>query len=66
MEDEQNAEIKVPTDEPIKVPITRSPRRLTLKQRMFIREYIRRGGNGTQAALVAYDTKADVEHSIAT
>lgn len=29
---------------------------LTLKQQSFVNEYIENGGNGTQAALVAYDT----------
>ena len=31
-------------------------RKLTLKQQLFIREYIARNGNGTQAALAVYDT----------
>lgn len=29
---------------------------LTLKQRRFVEEYVRNGGNGTRAALFAYDT----------
>jgi len=32
------------------------PRRLTLKQRNFINEYLSNGGNATQAALASYDT----------
>lgn len=31
-------------------------KRLTVKQEKFVAEYIRNDGNGTQAALVAYDT----------
>lgn len=30
------------------------PRRLTLKQKRFIAEYLKNGGNGRQAALIAY------------
>src|SRR2546429_5121993 len=30
---------------------------LTVKQRSFVKEYVRNGGNGTQAALSSYDTK---------
>lgn len=32
-------------------------RRLTLKQEQFAREYVDNGGNGAQAALVAYNTE---------
>lgn len=33
-------------------------RRLTTKQKAFAEEYIRNGGNGTQAAMKAYDTES--------
>ena len=32
-------------------------KRVTFKQKAFVREYVQNGGNGTQAALVSYDTK---------
>ena len=32
------------------------PQLLTLKQQIFVKEYINNGGNGTQAALKAYDS----------
>ena len=32
------------------------PRRPTVKQEKFVKEYVANGGNGTQAALKAYDT----------
>ena len=35
----------------------RSVRRLTLKQRKFVQEYIKHEGNGTRAALEAYNVK---------
>lgn len=34
-------------------------RKLSLKQKRFVKEYIANGGNGTQAALKVYDTKSD-------
>jgi hypothetical protein len=37
-------------------PIVKKPRKLSLKQKRFIAEYLK-DGNGTKAALVAYDTK---------
>ena len=33
------------------------PRKLTTKQKAFAEEYIRNGGNGTQAALKTYETE---------
>lgn len=36
---------------------TDSTDRLTLKQRRFVDEYLRNGGNGVRAALAAYDTE---------
>ena len=41
-------------------------RRLTLKQTKFVKEYINNGGNGTQAALQAYDTDVITAPSIAS
>lgn len=42
-------------------------KRLTLKQRRFVKQYIKNKGNGTKAALEVYDTKnAHVAQSIAT
>ncbi len=32
-------------------------RRLTLKQKTFVKEYLANGGNGTQAAMMAYNAK---------
>src|SRR3990167_1480748 len=40
--------------------------RLTLKQETFVNEYIKNGGNGTQAALQAYDTSPEVARRIAS
>lgn len=40
---------------------------LTLKQREFVKEYIKSSGNGTQAALASYDTDdPNTAHSIAS
>jgi hypothetical protein len=41
-----------------------APRRLALKQRNFINEYLKNGGNATRAALEVYDTNAKVARSI--
>lgn len=42
------------------------PRQLSIKQRLFTQKYIQYNGNGTQAALDAYDTQSPaVAHSIA-
>lgn len=38
--------------------------RLTEKQKAFCREYVRNAGNGTQAYLVAYDSKSESAASI--
>ena len=35
----------------------KKPRKLTYKQRAWVKEYIKCGGNATQAALKVYDTK---------
>lgn len=43
--------------EPIVLP-AKKPRRLTLKQDKFVKEYIANGGNGTQAALQVYDVNS--------
>jgi phage terminase small subunit len=37
---------------------------LTIKQKKFINEYVRNDGNGTQAALVAYDTEDEKTASV--
>ena len=37
---------------------------LTEKQKAFCREYVRNGGNGTQAYLHAYDSKSETAASI--
>lgn len=40
---------------------------MTIKQKLFVKNYIERNGNGTQAALESYDTtNPNVAHSIAT
>ena len=40
---------------------------MTLKQKLFVRKYVEHKGNGTQAALDAYDTQdASVAHVIAS
>ena len=44
----------------------KKPRRLTLKQRRFISEYIANGGNGTKAAIVAYGASPNVARSMAS
>lgn len=42
-------------------------RKLTLRQGQFVKKYIEKKGNGTQAALEVYDVKnANVAHSIAS
>lgn len=47
------------------MPKAKEPR-LTLKQKLFIQEYIKTNGNGTQSALRAYNTEsAEVASSIA-
>lgn len=38
--------------------------RITEKQKAFCREYVRNGGNGTQAYLTAYDTESETTASI--
>lgn len=38
--------------------------RLTEKQKSFCREYVKNGGNGTQAYLTAYDSKSESAASI--
>ena len=44
----------------------RKKRKLTIKQRKFIKAYIKNGGNGTQAALEAFNTtKPNVAGSMA-
>lgn len=41
--------------------------KLTPKQAGFVKEYVRNGGNGTQAVLKTYDTNnANIAHSIAS
>ena len=41
--------------------------KLTLKQREFVKEYIKSAGNGTQAALASYDTDdSNTAHAIAS
>ncbi len=40
---------------------------MTLKQKLFVKKYIEKNGNGTAAALEVYDVKnANVAHSIAS
>lgn len=41
--------------------------RLTIKQRLFVKEYIKSKGNGTQSALKVYNAKdKNIAHSIAS
>ncbi|HZS47239.1 MAG TPA: terminase small subunit [Blastocatellia bacterium] len=43
------------------------PRRLTIKQQKFVKEYIENDGNGTKAALAVYETsEPTVANAIAT
>ena len=39
-------------------------RKLSLKQKTYVSEYLKNGGNGQQAALVAYDVKSPLSASV--
>lgn len=47
--------------------MTDKPRSLTIKQKKFVKEYVKRDGNGTKAALAVYNTTSeDVARSISS
>jgi phage terminase small subunit len=59
MNDNQQTPTDVTTLTPQQKTAITKTEKLTLKEQVFIDEYFRNGGNGTQAALVAYDTTDD-------